>query len=194
MSLIRPDLVGRRVALEPLRDRHLDDLHTIATMPGVIDGWPCFGRELTPAELRQSIWALGGLQFAVRRRDTEAVIGVVQGLHPDLDQGVVELGFFIEPELWLRGWPLEAIVVALEYLFGDWDFRKVYLRTRASDAEKLGVAGRWMTEEARHPDHHIAPDGTAEDVVVLSISRDDWDSDLAARILGRPTTGRVHIP
>ena len=181
----RPELRGRRVVLDPLRDRHVAALHTIATADELLGGWPCYGRALSLAEFRQSIWQLGGLQFAVRRRDDDRVIGVVQGIDPDVEAGVVDVAFFVRPDLWLSGWPFEAVVLLLDYLFMEREFRKVYFRVQESDAAHIGLNERWATEEARYTRHHLDSAGSAEDVVFLAMDREAWDTDLADRILGR---------
>lgn len=189
-SALGVPLVGRRVALERLDGSHLPDLHRAATAPEARDEWPLLGRDATVAELADLLWSAGPIQFAIVRRDTGAAVGLVHALEEDLRSGTVSVGLFVEPELWRAGWPLEAVVLFLEYLFAGCGHRKAYFTMRTSTLDRLGGAlASWLETECVYVRHVRMLGGGYEDLHVLSLHRDRWDSDLARRITGNPITG-----
>jgi hypothetical protein len=177
-------LVGRRVRLERLAPRHIDALYEFATQDQVAGGWPLMGETMSPVEFFGYLWSLGPIQFAAVRRDAGVPVGLVQGIDEDARNGTIAMGFFLDPELWASGWPLEAVVLFLEYLLQGRGYRKVYVHLPASLLGKLGGAlGTWLDEECvLH--RHVRVGDDYEDVSVFSVSRHKWDSAFARRLTG----------
>ena len=188
MTAVGPgvSLTGRRVALERLAWSHVEQLLRSASAPDAIDEWPLAGRTLTVGEFGDMLWSTGPINFAIVRRDSGAAVGFVQAVQEDLRSGTVGVGVFVEPVLWKAGWPLEAVVLFIEYLFAGCGYRKAYFTMRTSTLERLGGAlDAWLEVECRYRRHVRSPrDGGYEDVHVLSLDRDRWDSDIARQITG----------
>jgi RimJ/RimL family protein N-acetyltransferase len=178
-------LSGRRIRLERLAARHLAALHGIAASPPVAPAWPLEGARVGLQEFGDYLWRRGSLHFAMARRDTGEAVGLVQGVDEDLRSGTIGLGLMVDPTLWQAGWPLEGVVLFLEYLFSGLGYRKVYCHMPASTVEKVGDGALdvFLTREATYT-RHLKTDGGYEDLHILSLHRDDWDSPRARRITG----------
>jgi RimJ/RimL family protein N-acetyltransferase len=187
-------LTSRRVRLEPLAPRHLDEVHTFVNRPAMIGHWPVEGRDVPRERLAEVLWQLSPLQYAVLRKDQGAVIGLVQGLDVDQRSRTIGLGLAMDPQLWHRGWPLEAVILFLDLLFDVMGYRKVYVQMSASTARRIGsAAGEWLTREVTFEQHKPmpgAPNGSAvhEDWHVFSLFRERWDAGLLELVGGRRMT------
>jgi RimJ/RimL family protein N-acetyltransferase len=174
-------LEGRRVRLERLRARHVPDLHRIAQSPG----WPLRGGNLDLAAFVDHLWEASPIQFAVLRRDSDEVIGLVRGLRWDLRSETMDVVFGVAPDYWRAGWPFEGLVIFSEYLFQGLGLRKLYLELRSSTLARVKPSvERGLTRESVHRQHLRGPDGRLEDLEVWSIS-EPLEAALVERILGR---------
>jgi RimJ/RimL family protein N-acetyltransferase len=169
-------LTGRRVTLERLRGRHLAALYRLTHAEPTIHEWPLYGRHFaSPDQLGPYLETLSHLQFVIRQRDTGEVIGLVQGLDEDLRSKTIGIGVVLAPELWRSGWPLEALLVFVDYLFRARGFRKLYFHMLASTLDRVGsVTSWWLTPECVYRRHVLVQD-RYEDVHILGLHRRDWD-------------------
>jgi RimJ/RimL family protein N-acetyltransferase len=178
-------LTGRRLALEPLAWRHMDALHRLSMVPEMAGSWPFTGEPMAVEQLEAHIWSTGPIQYAVVRRDSGDTIGLTQGLHPDLRNGTVGVGFAVAPDLWRAGWPLEAVVLFIDHLLTG-RFRKLYFRMTASTAARLGSGlTDWLTPECVHRQHVRTPEGGYDDMTIYGLDRSDWDPEMARLLTGR---------
>lgn len=175
---------GRWVRLERLEPRHLDTiLRTFSAAPAS-EQWPLLGQAMTLEEFSEYIWHLGPLNFAVVRRDSGEPVGVVQGIDEDARSQTIGIAFVIDADLWSAGWPLEALVLFADYLFCGLGYRKLYCIVPQSVLARLkGLADRWLAVECVYR-RHVRLGRDYEDVFVLALPRDQWDSQLARRMTG----------
>lgn len=177
-------LRGRRVELARVAPSHYAALHGIATAESSAHLWPLLGRPVPLDEFGSYLAQLAPVQFTMLRRDNGEPVGLVQGIDEDLRSRRIGLGLVVEPALWSSGWPLEGVVLFLEYLFSGLGFRKVYCHMPTSVLERTGGGmDLYLTEEGLHRQHARVGDAY-EDVHVLSIHRDRWDSEMSRRITG----------
>jgi hypothetical protein len=178
-------LTGRRVALEPLTWRHMGALHQLSSLPEMAGSWPFTDEPMTVEQLEAHIWSTGPVQYAVVRRDSHDTIGLTQGLHPDLRNGTIGVGFAVEPHLWRAGWPLEAVVLFIEHLLSGGLYRKLYFRMTTSTAVRVGGAlTDWLAPECVYRRHVRTPEGGYEDMTIYALDRAIWDSEMARRLTG----------
>lgn len=181
-------LTGRRVGLEPLGPQHVGALYDIATSDATAGGWPLLGHAMPEDEFADYLWSLGSLQFAIVRRDTGATVGVVQGIDEDQLGGTIGIGLIVDPVLWHAGWPLEAVVLFLDFLFCGRGCRKVYCNMPSSVHARLGPnIGRWFETECVYRRHTRIAD-RYEDQYVLAMTRARWDPGIARALTGNATT------
>jgi RimJ/RimL family protein N-acetyltransferase/acyl carrier protein len=166
---------GDRVQLERLAPHHLATLHRISISPEVSPHWPLLGDAVAEEQLWDHLWGQSSLQFAIVRTDTAESVGLVQGVEEDMRSRTIGLGLVVDPALWRAGWPLEGVVLFLDYLFTGLGYRKVYANLPASVLDRVGdgALGVYLTHEATFNQHLKVGDGY-EDVCVLSLCRDDW--------------------
>ena len=181
----RLPLVSRRVALEPLAMRHIDGIRSILAKEAMEDRWPVTQLDVQSPDLDRRLWAFGGLQYAVVRRDTSATVGLVQGVFGEPRGGTIGVGVVIDPAHWRAGWPFEAIVVFIDLLFATFGYRKIYLQVAESTLTHMGpFLDRFLVKEATYRAHRRSPDGY-EDWHVYALFASKWDHRFAESLLDR---------
>jgi RimJ/RimL family protein N-acetyltransferase len=182
-------LRGRRIELARVAPSHYAALHEIATSASMAHLWPLLGRTVPLDQFGSYLAQMAPVQLTMLRRDNGEPVGLVQGIDEDLRSRRIGLGLVVEPALWSSGWPLEGVVLFLEYLFSGLGFRKVYCHMPTSVLERTGGAmDLYLTEEGVYRQHALVG-GVHEDVHILSIHRDRWDSSMARRITGNTGLG-----
>lgn len=177
-------LSGRRVALERLQPHHLPALYEIATASDTAEDWPLCGQPVPAADFEAFLWALSRTQFAVVRRDTGQAIGLVQAVGEDLRNRTADLAVVVSPRMWRAGWPLEAAVLFVDYLFNGLGFRKLYLSMTESTLRRLGRPLHTdMTLECTYT-RHVRQGDHYEDLSVFALHRDRWDTAKLRRFTG----------
>lgn len=145
---------GRRVRLEKLAPWHLPALHQAMTRESTLGGWPLLGERVPAREFGPYLWSLGRVHFAVVRLDTGEPIGLVQGIDDDMRSGSTGVGLFVDPRLWKAGWPLEGVLLFIDYLFCGLGFRKVSMILPDSVLAQVNPSTvGWTTREYSLRDH-----------------------------------------
>ena len=151
------ELLTDRLLLRPLDMGDAEPLlalHQDAGMMRYFDDGHVYAREesRTWLEWHVGMWALEGFSFfAARRRVDQGFIGWV-GLNrvlddPELD-GSVEIGWFIDRQLWGEGLASEGARAALAFGFGELGLDRIIARYRTDNLasgrvmEKIGMR-RW---------------------------------------------------
>jgi len=177
-------ITGRRVELATLTGDQMPFLHAIASTSGTAAGWPLLGRSVSAGEFSSFLWQMSSLQFSMVRRDNGDPIGLVQGLDDDQRSQTIGVGLIIDPELWRAGWPLEGVVLFLDYLFVGLGYRKAYFTMTTTSLERLGgMLGGILTTECVLR-QHVPVGGGFDDLHTLSLQGADWDSDEARQLTG----------
>lgn len=180
-----PVLTGRRVRLEALGLRHLPSLLNIATSPGLRGKWPLRGRTVHPLEFGDLLYAGGSLGFAIVRIDNEDIVGLALASDLDLRSGTGTASIMLEENLWLAGWPFEAMLLIINFLFDFIGLRRLYFQVPDYNLPKLGrgIAG-WAKPEGTLSSHRYV-DGSYINIHLLSLDAGAWDFELVGRITGR---------
>jgi RimJ/RimL family protein N-acetyltransferase/acyl carrier protein len=169
-----PPMTGRHVRLSVIDQRHLGYLYELSLRPEVGYRWRFRGLTPSPDEFRQSMWSGVLAQFAIETSAGKP-IGLVQAFKADFRHGYAFLAILLEPSLRKRGWPLEAPILFLNYVFTNWSFRKLYAESLEFNLVQFSSAiGEMFEQEGCLRDHEFY-DGRYWDMHVLSISRDTWD-------------------
>ena len=130
---------GRWVRLERLRPDHVPALHGLVNEGKEIVEWPlAAGQAMNVSDLGDHLFGLQGLQLVVVQRENERIVGLVQGMALDLRSGTIDLGVVFGSGGWRAGWPVEGVVLFLDYLISGLGVRKVYLEMAE---ETIGKAG-----------------------------------------------------
>jgi RimJ/RimL family protein N-acetyltransferase len=171
-----PKLVGRRVALRPVRPADYDLLYRMELSEALGQRWRHRGWTPSPERFVQSLWEGVTAQFMVVDKSTNEPVGLVAGYGLDWRDATCSLAITAFPSHIGAGWILEGAELFLDYLFMLFPLRKVYAETVAGNYETFTAgAGLVFHEEGRLRDHDFY-DGKYWDKVTLAVYRDEWQT------------------
>jgi RimJ/RimL family protein N-acetyltransferase len=190
-----PTLEGQIVRLEPLAERHGDDLYTASRDPRVWRWLPI----LQPQTREEwGVWLTSALElteaglelaFATVSTETGAAIGSTRYLALRPEHRSLEIGWtWLAPAAWGTGANVEAKLLQLGHAFEAFGCRRVEFKTDAlNERARPALAGLPAQFEGIHRNHMLVRDGENRDSAWFSIVDDEWPAvreQLRAR-LGR---------
>jgi RimJ/RimL family protein N-acetyltransferase len=104
------------------------------------------------------------------------VLGVVYGYDVDYRNRHCYIATQVMPQYEGAGWTQEGVALFINYLFSVFDFRKIYGEATELSAEtfKSGADKRFRLEAVLKDHEYIM--GNWIDLYIISIFREDWDS------------------
>jgi RimJ/RimL family protein N-acetyltransferase len=186
----RVTLAGRFVRLEPLEDRHRDDLLAAAAQDpettfrymgsGLTGGAAAWDAYLADA-LRPDFVSWATVDAATRHAVGSTRFGDIAPEH-----GRVEIGWtWIAPSHQRTATNTEAKLLQLTYAFDELGATRVALKTDARNLRSQAAIARLGAVREGVLRHHLRmPDGYLRDTVYYSILADKWP-DVKARLEGR---------
>lgn len=185
-SLVNADkLVGRRVLLRVPDAADHEALYRIASSGALLSMWQHHGVTVTQEMFIQSLWNSALAVFSVVEQSTNRVIGLFSAYDPDFRSGIAHLSAMFDSSVHRQGWPFEASVLFLGYMFDSFRLRKIYGYTTTPVIQSVASRlGRLFREEARLSEHEWL-DGRFLDLHIISVSQRDWDASPSRRILQR---------
>jgi N-acetyltransferase len=184
-------LVGSLVTLEPLSERHADDLRAACADPRV--------SQWLPVPLHEDRWfawwladGLGAfverreVTFATVRRSDGVAIGSTRFLELRERDRSVEIGWtWLTPEAWRTGANVEAKLLMLARAFDEVGCVRVELKTDArNERSRAAMAALPAQFEGIHRQHRVLLDGTLRDSAWYSVIDGEW-SDVCANLQQR---------
>lgn len=174
-------LVGSRVRMEPLAERHLDDLAAVAGDPAIwrwITGLPMDDPGLR-AWLDQALAnAREGTEvpFATVDLATERAIGSSRFMSIAAEHRRLEIGWtWLARTAQRSGANREAKLLQLTHAFETLDARRVEFKTHALNlASRAALLGIGATFEGVLRHHTLMPDGTDRDSAYYGIIAAEW--------------------
>jgi RimJ/RimL family protein N-acetyltransferase len=189
-SLLGVRMFGRRVALERLSLRHIPELHAILSSAQLAGRWPMLGNPVPEHELAAYLGSMSRVQFTIVRRESGEPIGLVQVIDEDPRSRTADVALTIDDHLWRAGWPLEAFVLFVDYLFRGLGYRKLYFSMSEEVQRRLGPrAGALLRHECTLT-RHLRVGDDFEDLGIFSLHRSQLDPVLVATITGDRAAGR----
>jgi RimJ/RimL family protein N-acetyltransferase len=117
-------------------------------------------------------------------------IGMVQLWQHDLLSRHAQLTAFVDPAVEGRGWPLEGVVLFVDYAFAAFDLRKLYLETLATELPAFAsLVGTVLREEGCLRAHRYVF-GQHVDCHLLALYREDFEREAAALLPVTSAAGR----
>lgn len=166
-------LHGRHTRLRPLLPADYDFIYRLSMQGESLWRWRYRGATPSPQLFQSSLWEGVLAQFVVEDRRQRS-IGLVSLYNADMVSGHAYVGILIEPPRTGIGWPLEALLLLIEYGFTTWPFRKLYFEYTATNAGTFAEsARRHLREEGRLIAHDFA-DGEYVDRIIASMTREHW--------------------
>jgi N-acetyltransferase len=175
------DLTGSLVILEPLEERHREELWTAAQDPRIwewlahlgedrelFDGWFEVSLEATRAD-REGV-------FAIRRRADDTVVGSSRFMAVRRFDRVVEIGWtWFNPSVWRTGVNLETKLLMLGYAFEVLECVRVELKTDArNERSRRAIAALPAQFEGVLRKHMIVPTVGQRDSAYYSVIDEEW--------------------
>ncbi|WCB96520.1 hypothetical protein DSM104299_05279 [Baekduia alba] len=193
-----PPLRGRSVALQPVTPNDYGILQLLETNNELALNWRYRGQTPSPEQWMSTLWSGVLAQFIVVAEGADVPVGLVLAYrHSFQDQHAYIAGLRFDPDdrtpRFMRG-----IALFLQYVFGSWEFRKLYLETPSYNLPQFASGlGSFFEVEARLKDHYTYA-GQHWDLVTLAVYRERWQEQ-AARVLEtervqKPTRVAVHFP
>ena len=181
-------LEGRIVRLEPLAERHADDLYEASRDPRIWRWLPI----LQPQTREEwQVWlddalarvATGlDLAFATVLRETGRAVGSTRFLALRPEHRSLEIGWtWLTPSAWGTGANTEAKLLQLEHAFEVLGCRRVEFKTDAlNERARSALAGLPARFEGIHRKHMLVRDGENRDSAWYGIVDDEWPAVRAA--------------
>lgn len=178
MEMKQVRLEGRFVALEPMEERHREELRGAAG-----DGsssWPYI-----PIKGRYDDWVsdsiaakekVEALPYVVRRLEDGKLVGSTRYLNLSPKDRRLEIGStWYDRSVWAGQVNPECKLLLIGQAFDTWGANRVELRCDGRNARsRAAIARLGATEEAVLRRHMYAPDGFLRDTVVFAIMPEDW--------------------
>jgi RimJ/RimL family protein N-acetyltransferase len=188
-------LEGKLVALEPLEDRHAEELWQAAQAPEIwrwlapvggsreyFDRW----FELSTSAHRDGSEGV----FATRDRGSGALVGSTRYLAVRPADRVVEIGWtWLNPSAWRSGINVEQKLLLFEHAFERLDCVRVEFKTDArNERSRAAIAALPAQFEGVMRNHMIVPDVGQRDSAYYSVIDSEWPAVRAnlERRLDRP--------
>lgn len=94
--------------------------------------------------------------------------------------GTAEVGYWIAPEYWGKGYATEALHLVCEIAFVRYNLRRLYARVRANNVGSQRVLEKnGFKREGRMRKHEYDPvDGKYHDVYIYGLLRKEWEKKI----------------
>ena len=190
-------LAGSLVSLEPLEERHVEDLRVAAADPRV-SAW-------LPVPLHDPQWfawwradaasaweTQRDVTFATVRRTDGVAVGSTRFLELRERDRSVEIGWtWLAPSAWTTGANVEAKLLMLGRAFDEAGCIRVELKTDARNARsRAAMAALPAQFEGIHRQHRVLLDGTLRDSAWYSVLDREWP-DVRANLERRLTARAI---
>jgi hypothetical protein len=169
-----PPLAGRHVALRPVMPADYQMLQMLETNSAIGAHWRFRGQTPSPDKWVANLWNGVLCQHLIFAHSAELPIGLVcvyRASFQDRHAYLSAVRFELEGTnaLMMRG-----LALFIQYVFGVWDFRKLYLESPSYNVPQFASGiGRFFEVQGRLTDHYEYA-GRFWDLVLLTIDREAW--------------------
>lgn len=181
-----PALSNGHVRLRALDVADLDWLRAAETDELLAFRWRLRGGHPSPNDFVDQLWHGLLVMFVVEKVDDGAPVGILSAYQADQRNGHCRVaGARLSLDGSMDSSFLAGLAIFLDYLFGGWPFRKLYLETPEFNLPQFASAvDRGILEiEARLAEFVFLAD-RYWDVLFLAVSREKW-AELRESVLGR---------
>jgi RimJ/RimL family protein N-acetyltransferase len=173
VSDVSPVRRGRHVTLRPLRPPDYEVLYDIALFTDAGSRWRLHGDMPPFDQFVQILLRDARVTFAIEKNTTAAVLGMAQLWNYDPLSRNAHLTAFLDPAVQGRGWPLEGILLFVDYVFPAFNLHKLYFESLTPQLATYGsLAGTFLRKEAELHDHRWVHGGF-QTAHILALYADD---------------------
>lgn len=201
LQLVTP-LAGHYARLRPPYQSDYAWLYDLFTAPQNIVRWRLRGATPSPENFARFLWDSVLAQFVIEDQNGKS-IGLVTAYQANFVNRFAYIAVVVDDESRDTGCALEATGLFVEYLFQNWEFRKIYIETLEMNYRQFFSGARRVFEvEGRLKDHEYLG-GAYQDFLILAITRESWadHAERFRRVFGSvepdqtaPSTGGAQIP
>lgn len=168
-------LEGEFVRLRPVGQHDYSYLYDLSLSAQNNARWRYRGATPSPERFVADLWSGVLAQFLIESPEPRKRAGLVVAYNSDLANGTVFLGVLIDNTYHRKVWPLEGILLFVDYLFQNWTIRKVYAETTEFSASHFASGAKTLfEEEGRFHDHQYFQ-GRYWDYIHYSVTRKRWE-------------------
>lgn len=154
MDDLSPVRRGRHVTIRPLRPTDYTALHEIALFTDSGSRWRLHGGVPPQDQFIQILFRDCPATFGIEVNETGVLIGMVQLWNHHALNRNAHITAFIHPEFRGRGWPLESMILFVEYVFSVFSLRKLYFESLGPEIEQYrSIIGPILKQEAHYREH-----------------------------------------
>jgi RimJ/RimL family protein N-acetyltransferase len=174
-----PPLSSTRVRLRTIGERDRAFLYDLMLSPGSGGRVRFAGATPSPEKIAASLWDSVLAQFIIEGAVTAEPLGLVAITSPNFRDSFAYLSALACDEAQGSGLVTEGVLLAINYAFCIWPFRKLYME--ASDVSYQffkSATTRYFVEEGRLKEHFFW-NGEYIDLLILAIYRATWQQHAA---------------
>lgn len=170
----RPALLsGKRVRLRAITPNDYGFLSALATSPAGLVRWRHRGSTPSPEAFARALWSNVLTQFLVISQDDERPLGVNVAYNPSLANGRCYIAAQSKEDA-RSGEVMEGLALFVDFLFQNWNLRKLYTEALDFNIEQFRSAyGSFLTVEGVFTEWEYY-DGRYCDMVTASVTRTRW--------------------
>lgn len=167
-------MATRRVHLRTIRESDGPFLYDLMSSPEAGGRVRFAGATPSPEQVRSTLWESVLAQFVVVANDSGHPKGLVAITSPNFRDGFAYMSALATPTAQRWGIVIEGVVLAFNYAFNAWPFRKLYMEaTDTSYRSFRSGLNELFVQEGRLKDH-VFWNGAFVDLNILAVYRETW--------------------
>jgi len=163
-------LRSKNLTYEPVRPADIEAIYELSVEGTNWTRWIFRGGNVSPSDVAARVFQPGVLTQVVARSHSGGAIGA-HLIAYEAQRYHVKVGIVTSGTWQLTGLPVEAMLFFMDFLFGNWPFRKLYIEMMGSEWERQHSLGRVFEVEGRLSQHDYY-NGQFDDLVIGACSRD----------------------
>jgi RimJ/RimL family protein N-acetyltransferase len=188
-----PPMSTQRLRLRPINERDRGFLYELMSAPEAGGRVRFAGATPSPEKVAATLWESVLAQFVIEGVKTGEPLGLVAITSANFRDGYAYVSALGLPSAQGPGVLIEAVLLAFNYAFLTWPFRKIYMEATEDSFElfRSGL-GRFFQEEGRLREHSFW-NGRYVDVTILAVYRAIWEreTEVLSRHLWAPEPSLV---
>lgn len=183
-------LEGKFARLRPVSQKDYGYLYDLGLSAQNNARWRYRGTTPSPDRFVADLWSGVLAQFLVESPEPRRQAGLVVAYNTDLANGTVFLAVLIDNAFHRKVWPLEGVMLFVDYLFRNWAIRKVYAEAPEFSASHFSSGAQELFEEEGRFREHQFFQGRYWDYIYYSLTRKRWEEQGRKLLMKLSGSGR----
>ena len=169
-------LEGTYARLRPVGQSDYAYLYDLSLHAENLARWRYRSATPSPESFVVDLWNGVLAQFVIESAATRERAGLAVAYNADAANGTVFLGVVLDPAHRRKVWPIEGVLLFLDYLFRNWALRKVYAESPEYCAQQFASGSRWLFQEEGRLREHQYHQGRYWDYIHFALYRESWET------------------